>query len=237
MLAASSAVAESAQERARALNRAGMAKFDLGEYDKAIDAFHEAYDVFADPKILFNLAQAHRKKKRYEQALELYRSYLRNLPDAPNRAIVEELMAELEGLLAAQRASVERPPDGVSATTLPASVPASQPSDPRSPPWYHDAWGWTLLGLGVTAVGVGAGFWITADQLDGDLATASESDRRALRGTIDERHTIGIAAFAIGGALMIGGIVKLAIVSPATAAESGLQLSLGPGWLGVRGRF
>src|SRR5688572_30561537 len=74
--------AEPSVKRARVLNRQGMAKYRLGEYDAALELFKKAYETHSDPKILFNLAQTYRKRRDYARALESYRQYLQTLPDA-----------------------------------------------------------------------------------------------------------------------------------------------------------
>src|SRR6478735_7554353 len=55
----------------------GILHYDLGEIDQAIAEFKQAYAISAAPGLLFNIAQAFRYKKDYEQALHFYRTYLR----------------------------------------------------------------------------------------------------------------------------------------------------------------
>src|SRR5678815_3358010 len=81
----------------------GLRRYNLAEYDSAIEEFKQSYALAPLPLLLFNLAQAHRMKKNYEQAVNLYRNYLRNQPDAQNRADVEELITKTEEALQAQR--------------------------------------------------------------------------------------------------------------------------------------
>ncbi len=180
----------------------------------------------------------HRKLKRYERALELYKSYLRNLPDAPNRAVVEELMTELEGLIAAQRVSDGQPLEGVAPTSAPATSPTT-PTPPREgrTRWYSDTWGWILVGSGVAAGGVGLGFLLSSNHLEDDLQTATESDRPGLRSSIDGRRTIATIGFVAGGALVAGGIVKFALHPSKKNADYATRASIRPGWIVLQGRF
>jgi tetratricopeptide (TPR) repeat protein len=83
----------------------GAARYDLAKFDEAIDLFTKAYEVYPFAEVLFNLGLAHRQKKSYERAIFHFRSYLRNKPDATNRAEVERLIAELEQLAAADAAA------------------------------------------------------------------------------------------------------------------------------------
>ncbi|MEZ4402053.1 MAG: hypothetical protein R3B06_18650 [Kofleriaceae bacterium] len=94
--------ASDAQAQAEARYATGKAHYDLGEYAEAAEAFKEAYRLTGEPRLLFNIAQAERKREDCAAALTAYRSYLRNLPDAPNRAKVEEFIAEAEACVARQ---------------------------------------------------------------------------------------------------------------------------------------
>jgi len=81
----------------------GMAHYELGEFGAAVEEFKAAYALSQAPGLLFNLAQASRLNKDYEQALHFYRSYLRVRPDAANRDDVEKRISELEPIVEMRR--------------------------------------------------------------------------------------------------------------------------------------
>src|SRR6185369_2327988 len=81
--------AQNPEAEARQHYRSGLAHYDLGEYQAALEEFKDAYRAVQDPPFLFNIAQCHRKLGQSAEALTFYRSYLRRAPDAPNRAEVE----------------------------------------------------------------------------------------------------------------------------------------------------
>ena len=86
-----------------------MAHYELGEFAAAVDEFKLAYARSQAPGLLFNLAQASRLNKDYEQALHFYRAYLRVRPDAANRDDVERRITELEPIVEVRRkAEVEQ---------------------------------------------------------------------------------------------------------------------------------
>jgi tetratricopeptide (TPR) repeat protein len=126
--------ADPGQEQASALNDQGNAAFDLGNYDEAVDKFTEAYKAYPDARILYNLAQSYRKKKDYERALQVYQNYIRNLPNSANRKTVEDLIVELDGLIARQKATSERPPQGTTSTAPQVPPIITKIEEPR--PWY-----------------------------------------------------------------------------------------------------
>jgi tetratricopeptide (TPR) repeat protein len=89
--------AETSKEaQARPYYEHGIKLYQIGDFDGAIAEFKHAYEINDNPALLFNLAQACRQKHDYEQALFHYRTYLRLLPDAKNRSLVEDRIAELE---------------------------------------------------------------------------------------------------------------------------------------------
>jgi tetratricopeptide (TPR) repeat protein len=91
----------------------GILHYDLGEIDQSIAEFKQAYSISAAPGLLFNIAQAYRYKKDYEQALHFYRTYLRLQPRAINRREVGERVAELERLVEQSQQAQKAPPSGI----------------------------------------------------------------------------------------------------------------------------
>jgi tetratricopeptide (TPR) repeat protein len=94
--AANAAPSPDAVAEARQHYERGMTHYQLGEFTAAVGEFKQAYALSPAPGLLFNLAQASRLAKQYEQALYFYRTYLRVAPEAPNRTDVETRIAELE---------------------------------------------------------------------------------------------------------------------------------------------
>src|SRR6266700_598089 len=92
---ASVARADDAQ-RAKELYEEGTRYFDLGQFDKAIDAWQAGYREKADPRFLYNSAQAYRLAGDTNKAIFFYKGYLRNAPKASNRAEVEQKVQALQ---------------------------------------------------------------------------------------------------------------------------------------------
>jgi tetratricopeptide (TPR) repeat protein len=176
------AAAESATARAKRHFEQGTTAYNIGDFQKAIEEYKEAYKAKPDPAILYNIAQAYRLAGNARQAVFLYRSYLRNLPDAPNRAEVEERIRTLEAEIAATSKSQATTPRR-------EPVPAEPPHDTASPPPHDTApppiavtttapprderrarkkawiWGGVVAGVVVVgvALGVGLGLGLTED--------------------------------------------------------------------------
>jgi tetratricopeptide (TPR) repeat protein len=115
----------------------------LRKYPEAISEYEAIYLLSADPVMLYNIAQCHRQADHPEQALQFYKTYLRNAPAATNRADVEKKITEMERLVEEQRKlaqqapavpvvpppAVSPPPAGVGVGT-PGQVPVPQAPAP-----------------------------------------------------------------------------------------------------------
>jgi hypothetical protein len=81
----------------------GQVAFNLGQWDKAIEAWQKGYKAKPDPVFLYNIAQAYRKKGEFEQAVFFYKSFLHNTSNAPNREEVVGWIDQLERQAAEER--------------------------------------------------------------------------------------------------------------------------------------
>src|SRR5262245_60495625 len=67
----------------------GIAAYKEGRYKDAIDAFLDAHKEYPSPTLSFNAARAYEKMGDTAGALRFYREYLRQNPNADDRATVE----------------------------------------------------------------------------------------------------------------------------------------------------
>jgi tetratricopeptide (TPR) repeat protein len=242
------------KRRAYALMVEGQSRFDLGKFDEAIDLFQKAYEVYPYPEALYSIAQGHRMKKDYERAVFFYKSYLRNSPDAANRASVEARIQEMEGLIAAQQASATTPPQGVEKPPAPDGASRPAPADgvpadaspaPAKPPnaapgtsaapaaWYADGWGWTLVASGATLAAGGS--WLVADGAPPDVCVPGDQVCSDAERTARNERFAGWSAIGVGGAAFVLGVVKLSLTD--APRDRSTSVVLGPRYLGVAGTF
>ena len=162
--------------RAKALYESGTSHYNLNEFDDALHDFKEAYRVRPDPVFLFNIAQCYRQLGDPKAAASFYRSYRRELPDAPNRVEVDRLIAEMDhteprAVAPARRAHEEpqaaAPPPAAPTASAPSVAPApaatsndalvvqSAPTTARESrkPLVKRAWFWATLVAGAAVVG------------------------------------------------------------------------------------
>lgn len=87
--------ADKAETQARQLAKEGQQHYDLGEFDKALEKFSEAYKLKNAPALLFNLAQCHRKLGNWEQSAFFFGRFIDNSnPNAPNIEVARELLED-----------------------------------------------------------------------------------------------------------------------------------------------
>jgi hypothetical protein len=77
-------------KKARDLTRAGLERFESGDYDSAIAHFRAAYALLPAAKLLYNLAQAERLKGDMKSACESYRAFLALEPEGRLSALARE---------------------------------------------------------------------------------------------------------------------------------------------------
>jgi tetratricopeptide (TPR) repeat protein len=155
------------REKARALFEEGEAYYNIGEFEKALEGYKQAYILSREPALLYNMAQCYRQLGRAEEAIRTYRNFLKELPESPLRPKVEEFIAELEKPKTTTPVTPEIKPDETPASS-PASAPTSlalappnlQPVEPPKKPrtkLYLAVGGAVVGGIALTAVIASAG--------------------------------------------------------------------------------
>jgi len=98
--------AQNADALKRAQSAFDQAQLDYlqGNYDKAAQGFQDAYSARQFPQFLYNVASSYYMKAKkdgdepsYEKAVEYYRRYLQEQPEATDKAKVEKAIGVLEG--------------------------------------------------------------------------------------------------------------------------------------------
>ncbi|RKH01062.1 tetratricopeptide repeat protein [Corallococcus sp. CA053C] len=101
--AESEATSAAAEDQARERFSEGNLAYDLGEFDRALKSFSEAYRLKPLPAFLFNIAQCHRQLNNPSRSAFFYRRYLALSSDEPaNADVVRDLIAEMDGRARAQ---------------------------------------------------------------------------------------------------------------------------------------
>jgi tetratricopeptide (TPR) repeat protein len=99
-VARAQAPAQDDTAEARTRFRAGTAHFNAARYREAAAEFEAAYRLRPHGTIHFNVAQCRDRLGEWPAALRAYSDYLREAPDAKDRAAVRASMKRIEGKLA-----------------------------------------------------------------------------------------------------------------------------------------
>jgi tetratricopeptide (TPR) repeat protein len=188
-----SAIAFATPPRPRDDYARGVALYQAGHFEEAIEAFRDAYQAKPRALILFNIGQAYRKDGKPAMALEYYQRYLAATPpgeDPATQAHARQLVGEIEARLNQLPPDVAKPkvetpvpspaptptlvvtPPAPEATAEAKAEPASAP--PEKTPLYKKWWLWTAVGAAaavVIIVGVGVGVGTQSNEPSTALGT------------------------------------------------------------------
>jgi hypothetical protein len=264
LLVAGAADARPKRRDARAAFDRGVVAYQKGNYVAASEALGKSYELEHDVDTLFAWAQAERRLDHCDKAMALYEQLLAFVLPPANRTAVEQKLAECKALMPAPPPSAPPPatspspapppsPAAAEALATPPSAPppmvaqaslpptADHPEAPVDAPagrrWYKDPIALSLLGAGVVAGGVGAGFLVSAQTASknsknaGDYPT-SQSEKH----TAEQRGKIGLASTIAGGALVAGGVVWIVLHRGGEGRGEGRNEGRGvTGWLAPGG--
>lgn len=193
--------------------------FDAQQYGKAAEEYQQAYLLDPQPLYLYASAQALRLGGNCTRALRSYNAYLRTNPSELDAQKTQKNIERCEQDIKdhppvadptlVPPATVTPPP-----TTIPSTTPPP-PAERPAPSWTSDWAGHALVGGGlivaVTGVVLYRGGRAT---IDDNISAPTYGDFVAGRGDLDaakRNQTIGVSAMAVGGALIVGGIVRYVV--------------------------
>lgn len=255
-LVSSSAYAEPAIRKPKAAEALdhlarGNKLYNVRSFEEASVEYKAGAVVEPAPIFDYNLGQCYRQLKRYQDAIWHYERFVKSSPNTPEHvASVQKLIADMKAELDSK---AMREPPTEPGPTAEAPVPTLAPKQPepavaprtvdvppppRGEPWYTDAVGWGLTGVGALGVVVSAGLLVNASGLDDDADTASSQQQStALRDKADTRRLLGTVIGIGGVALVASGIIKLAIHPREDASMRVTHVGLAPTGLTLFGQF
>jgi tetratricopeptide (TPR) repeat protein len=150
---------ETDEQKARVLFADGQKAYDVGEFERALSLYSEAYKLKTLPGFLFNIAQCHRQLGNFERASFFFGRFIDNSkPAAPNVELARELMTDMERRQAEKAAAKAKSDAPIAPPLTPVEVGAFPP--PPSPavepePLTKKAWFWVVIGGAVVAAAGG----------------------------------------------------------------------------------
>jgi tetratricopeptide (TPR) repeat protein len=152
----------------------GQRLLERGRTQEAIAEFRRAYELRADPRFLYDIAEGYRQLGLRDQARFFYERYLSTAPEAPDREEVEEQLAALG------RGAPPPPPAAPPPSPPPSLardviiVPVAAAQDGARPLWRR-WWTWTALGAFVAGGVITA---LLARQTDTQVPATALGDKR-----------------------------------------------------------
>jgi tetratricopeptide (TPR) repeat protein len=147
----------------------GQRLLDRGQTQEAIAEFRRAYELRADARFLYDIAECYRQLGLVDQALHFYQRYLSVAPDAADRDEVEAHIAALEKQRSAKALAPSLAND---VRLIPVSPDAAQPSEHR--PIWKRWWAWAALGALVVG---GAALALTLGRDETDVPATALGDK------------------------------------------------------------
>ena len=155
----------------------GLRAFESGDAHAAEKSWKAGYAVAHDPAFLVHIGEAQEKAGAPAEAAETYRRYLREAPDASDRADIEQRISRLAPAAPAPApAAAPAPATAPAASTAPAPAAASRQADTEKPAAAEEDSGWNrynitaMISAGVTValLGTAAFFGASASSHEGD---------------------------------------------------------------------
>jgi hypothetical protein len=190
-LAASSRGAPTAEEQR--LFADGLAAWSAGDARAAERAWSQGYGIAHDPAFLVRMGEAEEKAGAPAEALDTYRRYLREAPDASDRADIQQRVARLAPPAAPARDTAEQAhefgagaPAALPTTPAPRDVVAD--AEPARPATTDDAdSGWnrynvtamSAVGASVLLLGTAGFFAAEASSHESDVNNLQTSHNQA----------------------------------------------------------
>ena len=84
----------------------GQDAYEGGDFERAIDLFHEVHELFPHPDVTYRLALCYERNNDKEMAIQYYGRFLEQEPDADERGRIERIIAEFEDELGDDISSV-----------------------------------------------------------------------------------------------------------------------------------
>src|SRR5215213_9543292 len=88
------APAQDPKQQAKKLFDEATEHYKVGRFAVALEGYEAAYALFKAPAFLFNIAQCHFQLENWDRAAFFFEGYLREQPNATNRALVEDLIRD-----------------------------------------------------------------------------------------------------------------------------------------------
>jgi tetratricopeptide (TPR) repeat protein len=229
----------------------GYRLYEIGEFEKAIEAYKRGATISPGPRFHYNLGQCFRRLRKYDQAIFHFERVASDARVSETvRQYAENFIRDMRDEMA--NAASSNPPTGPAESLdttktgapngaeLKGSDPVGAAPESHRERWYQDRLGWSVTAVGTVGLLTGIGLQVRASSLYGQAdRETDQGQKRTLEDRARTHRIWGAVALVTGGAALATGIVRLALTpeSNDSRASAGAGLTVGVNWVGVAGYF
>ena len=216
VIAAAPAFADD-RDRALKLFEDSDKAYKAGKFEKAASLLREAYGLYPEPILLYNLGRAQEGLGDAKGAVESYEQYLKSAKDIKDRGAIERRVDTLKAQLQQAedekrrreeeeaRRKAEEEERRRREEELRKNPPPPLIVDTQSPIEKYGPW--ATMGAGGALFLTGVYFGIRASSTHDDaVATEVQRDAAELQRSAEKSATIANVLFVVGGAAIAGGV-------------------------------
>ena len=232
-----------AKQHAAELATESTQHYKRGEFEVSVALLREAYALYPEPNLLYNLGRSLEGMGDTKGAIEAYESYLATGKDIEDRGAIERRVATLKSLLT-EKQQHDAPPPVVVPPPVVAQPPPVAVVQPVQPPPRDEAapskLPWVAIIGGVAVLGGGVAFGSLASSRHNEANEPSTSglDASVLQNDATRYATIANAMFAVGGVALAGGIIwEIHEHHAHSSSITALRARVGPGSFALEWTF
>jgi tetratricopeptide (TPR) repeat protein len=210
--------------KAAAHFKQGQAYFQLNDYDRALAEYQAAFELSAEPLLIFNIALCHDRANRPEQALQDFQRYLSTAPNGPvadeAREDVARLVPIVEKLTADRRTAEARQRDETAKRAADRAKAQAQERPDRVRRYV------VLAGAAVAVIG--ATFHVLSWRTRDRLVNAPDPESYfSDRDTFKLERGIAIGGYAAGAVTIATGLILGRVLRPRDEVQVSVTVTAG----------
>lgn len=216
MVVAMPAGAQQRTERARQAFYEGKKAYEAGDFPRAYDFFKQSYMLSQEPALLYNISAVLQGMGRAGDAAQALRDYLRLVPADPDRSTIEQRIAALDNAqkLLDRDSAIKKPPPPSTVDAAQLEAAKAEAERLRAEQATRDAETKRQLELMRKEMA----------NRDNELVSRLDQQREVEK---KKRRNLAIG-LSVGGIVLVGAAVGIALALTQQPAEKHTPADLGP---------
>lgn len=196
------------RDQALALFEQSDKAYKAGNFEEAAKLLREAYSLYPEPLLLYNLGRAQEGMGDSRGAVQSYEQYLQDAQEIKDRGAIERRIETLKAQIAKQEEDARRRAAEEERRRREEEERRLHPPPPIDNRTPLEKYGpWITMGAGGATVVTGVFFGIRASSTHDDaVASPIQRDAAELQHSAERSATIANVLFVVGGAAIAGGV-------------------------------